>query len=142
MANWYGSDRTNFVSFSDVDALRDSISLFPLELRKHSAADAYALFSLDEYGGWPTSCLDDDDAEIEFSFERHVAPFLKPGAVLVAMETGSEQLRYLTGSAQAFTFDGNEVKSLCLNLDSIYGMAEREFGSKVAVAQYSDFLEA
>lgn len=144
MADWYGSARTNYVRFADLDGLKKAIEPFDLSVEAHPNGTHHCIDSTDQFGGWPSCAFDDDDNELEFSFEECVAPYLVPGEVLVALECGAEKLRYLSGHAQAFVTDGKDVRYCQIGMNDIYEKAAAEFGidkNKIAEASYQAVVE-
>lgn len=131
MSNWYGACRTNYVQVKDIQAVKDAFQPFPIEI--HESADGLiTLLSNDEYGGWPSSTEDADGNETPFDFEL-IVPFLEHGQVLIVMCAGAEKLRYITGDAHAYAWDGRHAK---VSLDDIYDLAEKKFGVSVSMAEY------
>ncbi len=124
MADWYGAARSNYVRVTDLEALKKSLGDFDITIVEQ-ADGRVALLSSDEYGGWPSSCYGEDGDEIEFSFEEHVVPFLRDGEILITMDSGAENLRYVTGSAQAYNRDG----LVCtVDIEDIYELAAGKLG--------------
>jgi hypothetical protein len=83
-----------------------------------------AITSADSFG-WPTerSEPEADDQLDEFDLLNELAGHLADGEVAVLMESGSENLRYIAGSAFAVARGKEPVR---ISLDSIYELAARE----------------
>jgi hypothetical protein len=129
MADWNGVARTNYVRFADIDGLKEAIKPFDLTVEAHPNGTHHCIDSSDQFGGWPTFHWDEEkDEEIEFSFEEHVAPYLEKGEVLVTLECGAEKLRYLSGNAHAYHFDGEKVSVTSVSMNDIYEKAAQAFG--------------
>ena len=106
--------RTNFVLFDDLVGLRKALEPFSVEVVAHDDALHHMIKSTcPDGGGWPGSATVEMAGgvvhDVEFSFEESVAPFMKPGQTLVAMEVCADKLRTLTGWAGAFHWDGKSV---------------------------------
>jgi hypothetical protein len=148
MANWYGAARTNYVRVEDLEGLKKALEPFSVTARAHPVRPEFVTIqSDDEYGGWPSSAYvqseeeDGEEREIEFDFAVQVMPFIKEGEVLVAIESGAEKLRYISGSSQAYTRVGDEVKSTFINLNKIIEQASKEFNipaASIADCSYQD----
>ena len=130
MANYCGHARTNYVAVSDMPGLIEALQPFDILISKKQGEDLFCLLSQSESGGWPSSVFDDDDNEIEFSFEDNVMPFVKENECLVTQEAGSEKLRYLVGEASAFIRKGGVIESVYINIDQIYSLAQEELGAE------------
>ncbi len=138
MSNYYGSARTNYVTIENMEGLVQALADFDIEI---SAGDTDTegkhCFLSDDDGGWPCSTYDDDDNEIEFSFEEIIMPYVKEGECLVSFEVGSEKLRYLNGYSIAYVRKGETVESTAINLNNIYKQAQEELGCEnITFAEY------
>lgn len=135
MANWYGACRTNYVQVKDVDAVIKAAAPFALELIRDEAGRV-GFLSTDEYGGWPSSTYAEDDEdclnEIEFDF-GFIVPHLVEREVLVVVCSGAEKLRYVTGDALAYAWDGRVTR---VDLTDIYKKVKDEFGVTTTLAEY------
>ncbi len=142
MADWYGSARTNYVKFADLDGLKKAIEPFDLSVEAHPNGTHYCIDSSEQFGGWPSAFYDyENQTEIEFDFALHVAPYLAVGEVLIALEVGAEKLLYLSGCARAYYFNGTDVKETRVSLFDIYEKAADEFGvslDRIAEASYQN----
>lgn len=126
MSDWYGGSRTNYVKIKDMDGLKKALEPFDLEIvEDRDSPNSIALLPNSEYGDWPTWAYTEDGEEIELDPVGHICPFMEEGQVLVIMEAGAERLRYISGWAQAFTWDGRFVE---VSLHQIYEKAAQEFG--------------
>lgn len=142
MANWTGKSRTNYVRVKDVDALRSALEPFEMKIHVHPQAPDFVMFEGDtEDGDFPTTACGDDDEELEFSFEDHVVPHLCEGQVLLTQVIGSEKLRYLSGYASAYAWDGRVEH---LGISDIHKIAAEKFGldpRSIAQPIYQDLPE-
>jgi hypothetical protein len=127
MADWYGSSRTNYIKFKDLDGLKKALEPFPVTFVAGigERAGTYYLTSLDETGSLYRSYQDENDEQIFFDFAEHVCPYMEDDQILVVIEVGAERLRYLTGDAAAYNAAGEFV---VINLNHIYDRAKEVFG--------------
>ncbi len=143
MANWTGTARSNYVRVADMEGLKKAlepfgaIGVYPKNPGAALVNGEMVCFVAENDGdGWPSFGYEDavgedgetTEVELEFTFEERVVPFLTPGEVLIVMEAGAEKVRYISGYAAAFQWDGQEAKSVYLSLNDIYGRAANEFG--------------
>lgn len=142
MANWTGKSRTNYVRVKDVDALKSALEPFEVKVHMHPQATDFVMFEGEtEDGDFPTVNWDDDDEELDFSFEQHVVPHLCEGQVLLTHVIGSEKLRYLNGYASAYAWDGRVER---LSISDIHKIAAEKFGldpRSIAQPTYQDLPE-
>jgi hypothetical protein len=131
MANWYGSCRTNYVRVKDVTEVLKIFAPFQLKMIEDGQG-RIGFLSEDEYGGWPSSVDDEDGNEIEFDFSL-IIPQLADKEVLIVMCAGAEKLRYITGEAIAYAWDG---RSTAVYINDIYKKVEAEFGVVPTAAEY------
>ena len=132
MANYYGTARTNYFKVKDLEAFKTAISALSSELELVEAESGVAVLSNGE-SGWPYLQGPDDD---ELSIREVITPHLQPGSIVVLMESGAENLRYVNGVAVEFDHTG---KSVSVNLEEIYSKAARAFGaltSDITRAEY------
>lgn len=111
MANWYGNARTNYVRVKDVEALRNFLDGFSIQIHVHPTHPDFVMLSphdLSDSGGFEMSSYNEDDEEINLCWASDVAPHLCEGQVLIINEVGWEKLRYLSGSVGVVTWDGRE----------------------------------
>lgn len=148
---WTGSARTNFVKVKDVEALKASLAVFgdSIKLDQHFKDKSFICleggdpdtggFPSSIYaGGLPSSISDGDGETIDFSFEEFVVPHLAEGQVLVVLSCGADKLRYLSGDAEAYAWDGRTVS---LRMDDIYKMAAEQLNvpiDDIGEASYED----
>ena len=83
------------------------------------------LVGAQEYGNWPSCGITDDGEEIELDFQRLFSEHLVAGEVAILMEAGAEKLRYITGYACAYTWDGRFAQ---VSLSDIYQLVEEKLG--------------
>ena len=125
MANWTGQGRTNYVKPTNKDDFLNFVHRFGLRTEMDSQG-RYAVFPSTFADDGSLSGTDEDE-DVEFTLEGlmdHVAE----GEVLVAMTTGHEKARYVTGYAEAYTRQGGEVRRTYIDLGNIYQKAAEVFG--------------
>jgi len=127
MADWNGAARSNYVHLTNVSAVMAELTPFAIELSR-GKNDTFCFLSVTDDGGWPSVSWDDEYNETEFTWEHNVMPFVREGEVLVAMQSGHEKLRYITGHAEAYVRHHDEVKMTNLSLGDIYAKAAELFG--------------
>jgi len=132
MANWYGTSRSNYVRMADLEGFKKAVEPFDLN---YDEKDGLVVFFCSDSsdGGWPGFGEDEETGEeLEFSFEEHVVPYLADGEVLITMQAGAENLRYVSGYAAAYT---KGESTLYVSLDDIYKKAAEEWGiSRAAIS--------
>lgn len=134
MANWYGTARSNNFRVKDVNAFQEALAPFEIEVQVHPAQPQFAmLVGAQEYGDFPSCGFTEDDEEIELDFQKLFAEHLVEGQVAILMEAGAEKLRYITGYACAYTWDGRTAQ---VTLSDIYQIVEEKFG--VAAGDYAE----
>ena len=141
MANWYGTSRSNYFKVKDADAFVADMAKYGID---HTSADdgtTFAVFGGDE-GYWPSEVwggesifCDEKWSEhfdaVQFDIIEVIMPHLRDNEVCVLQSAGAEKLRYVTGTAQAFT----NKKIISIDIDDIYALAAKKF--KVPVADIS-----
>ena len=129
MANWNGKARTNYVRVKDYDALLKAVEDLPVEVEPHYKAVNFVTFNApdNDTGDFYMQYVDDDGEEHHWSWVEDIVPHLAEGQVLILMVIGSEKLRYMTGYAEAYAWDGRRTQ---INIDEIYSRAAAEFGVK------------
>lgn len=136
MADWYGSARSNYFKVKDAAKFLDWIE-FVGDLgfwESSKAPGSYAIYSEDQFGGWPSLRFDADSEDyVEFDMVDELAAHLVEGEVAVLMECGAEKLRYLTGHALAINHLG---ASVVVRLTDIYALAKEKFGVDPSDATY------
>jgi len=126
MADFNGVGRTNYVLVDNIDALRSALEPFSVRIAEKDGK--FALFGNGE-GGWPSQAYDRASGnELEFSVDSLVMPHVTEGEVLVVMEAGFENERYVSGWAKALVRRGSRVHETFLSIDQIYQRAATEFG--------------
>lgn len=145
MANYYASARTNYVKVSkseQLEKLKETLSPFPIGVHSKEIEDGQHLvcFTCDDSdnGGWPSFAYDEDDNELNFSWEELVMPHIDENEVLVVMEVGAEKLRYLVGAADAYIRrPTGEIQWTSVSINDIYEKAKLEFAvDHVTPAEY------
>lgn len=126
MANWYGTARSNYVRFNDLDALKNSLAPFGSISISEGKPNRYCLLVTDpsDDGGWPSCAYDENDNEVIFDPIKHICPFLHKDDILIMMQAGAEKLRYITGYATAYDHEG---KHISIVLDDIYTIAKKKW---------------
>lgn len=140
MPDFNGKSRSNYVRIADMAGLEAALEPFgnEIEIVTHGSEPNCVMFEGTEGGMMPGSVTDHDGNDIEFDPATHICPFMKEGQVLVLMGAGSENLRYISGHAEAYAWDGRYTG---FNLNKIYEMAAKEFGieqSHIAEASYEN----
>ncbi|MGV8846051.1 MAG: hypothetical protein ACOH1Y_17910 [Propionicimonas sp.] len=121
MSQWSGHARSNYFQVKDAAAFQAEFAKYEVKIETNKDG-AVALFSVEEFGGWPTNVLNEttDDWD-DIDIPRLVADHLADDEVAVFQEIGNEKMGYLTGSARAIN---NKFKEVVINIDSIYTQAE------------------
>lgn len=134
MANYTASARTNYFLVKDLDAFKEALSPFEVQVHGRSEDDRVCILGEDPDGGaWPTHLYNEDADDYEdVDFPGLVAEHLADDEVAIFMEAGAEKLRYVVGQAIAINNKG-EIRTI--DLTRIYDLA-RELGSNVTLAEY------
>lgn len=142
MANYYATARSNYFAVKDESAFREWADRCGLDILEpclaEVTADGIRRYGItpkgdEDGGGWPTYIADDEtDDYVDIDLPNELAAHLVPGEVAILVETGSEKLRYVSGSAVAVNHKGRCVR---LDLNSIYRSARR-LGSHITRAEY------
>lgn len=117
MANYYASTRTNYFRVKDPDAFREFMKTVEasddgVHLWEEEGKDGEVLFGFGCYGsicGVRQKNPDDDECEFddgECDYEEFVnglSDHVAKGDAVIVMESGSEKLRYIVGSALIVT---------------------------------------
>lgn len=126
MANYQGVARTNYVHVSDIEGLRESLERW--EVSMHFDTEGRVCLIADTDGaGWPWLTVDEGD-DLEMDPAVHIMPFVKEEEVLILMEAGHENARYVNGYAQAYMRKGEKVRFCGIGLNDIYSRAAKDFG--------------
>ncbi|HVA89103.1 MAG TPA: hypothetical protein VNL71_04605 [Chloroflexota bacterium] len=144
MANYIGTARTNYFRVRDAAAFAAFLVKWGLAPLTGSGDQAGLVGCTpdSEHGGWPSeptwAWQDAQEPPVECgeydgpSLLDDLAALLADGEVAVAVEVGSEKLRYLVGDAWAVNGVG-EKRSL--SLDAIMDLA-RDLGPNVTEPEY------
>lgn len=129
MANYYGVGKTNSFAVKDIEAFRNEVGEYAVEIavREEGGKTLVTLFDSDDNGAgfpWETWNHETDEAE-EIDWADIFARHLVEGWVAIIYEVGNEKYRYLVGVAHAFNSKG---ESRTINIDEITKLAE-EIGS-------------
>lgn len=136
MANYYGVGRTNSFAVKDIDAFREEVEKFAVEVsvREENGKTLVTLFDNDADGAgfpWETTEYGDDEGytlvdTVEIDWEDIFARHLEDGWVAIIFEVGNEKYRYLNGTAIAFN---NKREARRIDIHDITKLAE-EIGSE------------
>ena len=144
MANYHSTARSNYFAVKDERAFRKWAALIGLSILEpahhNKVADGISRFAIapditGDSGGWPTSIVNDETdpcIDMDIDVPEQLSAHLADGEVAILMETGSESLRYLTGTAVAVNSKGETVM---LDLTSIYEAANH-LGTNITRAEY------
>ena len=142
MTKYYATARSNFFAVKDERAFRDWANSIGLAIliptRPKEPADDVPRFGIcpgdgEGSGGWPVFAAYEETQDHEnVDFHEQLAAHLAEGEVAVLIEVGSEEFRYLTGTALAVNHKGECVT---LDLNSIYEQA-RVLGPNITRAEY------
>lgn len=127
MADWYGISRSNYFAVKNKKKFKDFCKKWNAELiTKSNNKKLVGFISNDEFGALPSINLDEPNSVDNFdNFIVELSTHLKKDQVAIMMESGSEKVRYVTGSAIAVNHKG---KTVSVGLNDIYKLAEKEFG--------------
>ena len=132
MANWYGTSRSNYFAVKDratFNAWAESRALIVME-----DGDLVGINPGADDGGWPSDYEDEDTGDlVDFDLKAELAPLIQEGQIVVLVEAGAENLRYVTGYAIAFNHTGEFVE---VSLSDIYKLAAAKFGREPTAAEY------
>ena len=135
MANYNATARSNWFKVKPTfDAWVESIPDIDVQIR-----DGFvAIFGADcDTRCFPSQRLvEDKTGDVDYEdiyLAEELAPHLEDGEIAVLMEAGAEKQRYIGGWAIAVHSDGRVVS---INLNDIYGLAEKEFGKRPTPAEY------
>jgi hypothetical protein len=129
MADWWGTSRSNYFKVKNEAAFLSWLSELGEVSVLHEDND-YVAITGDNFGGWPT-CRGEDGEPFDFAGE--LSGFLADGEIAVLIETGAENLRYITGVAIAIDSHGKRTEIV---LSDIYDEAEAVFGRRPPDATY------
>lgn len=131
MANYYGTERTNYFRVKDETAFRQFAGKFHLTVIEDSEG-RFGLLPTDwtDDGTFPTYLPDSDE---EFDFMAALANHLQEGSIAVRVQAGAEKLRYVCGFAEAINHKGETVD---VSINSIYNLAAKKLGGEVTRAEY------
>jgi len=133
MANYNETARSNYFQVKDLEKFKEWVGHYgnPDVCEGHHGEDGKIclLWQMDGYGayGW-----DEDGNELEQTFEEGIGEHLVEGSIFIAMGSGYEKMRYVTGWAFAINHKG-EMESI--SIDEIYMMAEQRWGDEVTITR-------
>jgi hypothetical protein len=137
MANYYGQARTNYFQVKDLNAWRQELTGYPVELIEQKLDDGTIkvgfMVANEDGGGLVWQLYDEEGNEIEIDWTDILARHLADNEVAIIMETGAEKYRYMSGWALAVN-NKKETREISLAKD-IYTLAQ-ELGENVTGATY------
>ena len=137
MANYYGQARTNYFQVKDLNAWRQELTGYPVELIEQKLDDGTIKVGFmdanDDGAGLDWQLYDEEGNETEIDWTDLLARHLADNEVAIIMEVGSEKYRYLSGWAMAVN-NKKETREISLAKD-IYTLAQ-ELGENVTGATY------
>lgn len=142
MADWYGTARTNYVLIKDMEGLKKALEPFDVSIKEHPQHKGFVFLDPSCTGDGDFPSFDDDDEEIEFSFQEHVVPYLAEGQVLIATAAGAEMLRYITGWATAYAWNGQTTSISISDITKVAARAFRMDPSQIARPAYEEVPDA
>ena len=120
MANFYSQGRTNYFTVTDGKSFETAVhnmnegASSPIEL--HGGGDnTYCLLFPEGVPAWVYN--EDTGEDYQFEMEDFIRGYLADGSVCIIMETGAENMRYLSGWSVAFN---NKGERKAVSLDDIY----------------------
>jgi hypothetical protein len=123
MANYYANARTNYFKVKDIEAFKNEVEQYPLEVSSRDDNPEFvALFITDDNeGGFPWVDFYTEDAEgDEINWTDIFARHLQENSVVIIQEVGNEKLRYFGGMAVAINSKGEEI---VIDINSIFDQA-------------------
>ncbi len=136
MADYYAQTRSNYFRVKDETAFREWAESRELEVweRDEGERGYFAIRSTDvDQKGWYRSSYDEETEDYaEVDFEQELSEHLQDGSVVVLMEIGAENLRYLIGVAIAVNSKG---ETETVDIRKIYQAAEH-LGGEITEAEY------
>ena len=136
MANWIGTARTNYFRVKDVAAFKTWAAGAGLGVFERDGR--YGLYSEVEHGAWPANVLDAAaiDNDRAFDLVPELNPHVGEGEIVVCIEAGAENIRYITGEAIAFKASAGRPDKITVTLDDIYELAHALWGERPALAEF------
>lgn len=134
MANYIGSERTNYFRVKDEAKFREWADGLSLEV----ITDSDGRFGLlpgswTDDGCFPSQRGTEDEDFEEVDILGELAGHLDPSSVALKMSVGAEKLCYIVGYAEAVNHEGKVVS---VSLNDIYEKAAAKFGGEVTNAEY------
>ena len=138
MANFYGSCRSYYFSVKNMERFKEEVAHSGLDLiLNHSAPALVGVTSTNDSGTWPSELeVEDKNGDcdyIDFDVVEFIQGHLADNSICVLMECGAEKLRYLVGTAMAFT--NNEIVSH-VNMADVYSDIESACDLPYTKAEY------
>jgi hypothetical protein len=137
MANYYEHSRSNYVQVKDLEEFKKMAAKYGAEVvpkDTYKPDETYFALLWGENGFQEYPYDEDTGEDLEGDFYTEVAGHLQENSVLVVMGAGHEKLRYVLGWASAVDCTG---KTVHVNIDAIYTLAEKRFkGKEVTAAEY------
>ena len=127
MANYYGQARTNYFQVKDLNAWRQELTGYPVELIEQKLDDGTIKVGFmdanEDGGGLDWQLYDEEGNEIEIDWTDILARHLADNEVAIIMETGAEKYRYMSGWALAVN-NKKETREISLAKD-IYTLGRK-----------------
>ena len=140
MANYYATARSNYFRVKDPQKFEEwcneiGVQMITKEEKKKKGTIVHCGFLCngDDSGSMPYYVYNQETGEErDITIEKELAEHLMDDEVAILMETGAEEMRYLTGYAIAINSKG-ETNSI--GLEDIYDMAKK-LGKNITRAEY------
>lgn len=131
MANYYGTARTSYVKIKNIEAFKEAMSPYPVEIIEQDGK--YGLLDTHpDGGGWCWTRWEDGDYEDDDPVDL-IAPHMEDDQVMIMVETGHEKYRYVTAYAVVFNAKG-DCKTIHLS-DAAHELA-KSFGGDFTDPSY------
>lgn len=134
MANYYASARSNYFKVKDIEAFKEEFKDTEIEVIEENGKICM-LFQEGIPDCLAGSDFEGEPLEREIDWAEIAKNHLVENQVMVLMESGAEKLRYIVGSAIAYSWTGESVQ---VSLNDIYALAQEEFGgdAEISKAEY------
>ena len=126
MANYQGAERTNYVRIRQekLHDVAEYVGMFNIEMHEKDGTYCFLPSAWNDDGCFSQWGEDEGGNELELDWES-VARAMEDGQVLIIMSAGHEKLRYISGWAVAWDWQGNYTS---LSINGIYEQAAEKFG--------------
>ena len=130
MSTYTAVARSNYFNVTDLERLETYLKPFNVRLYSNKETNKYTI--TDQSSGGFSSVYDRKGNEIEWD-PMEILHCIPKGEVFITMEVGDENLRYISGYAEAFMLtEEGEMKSEVINLSDIYKLAAERFNIPLA----------